>query len=165
MNTCLFRQEVHSYYYLLVVLDCHLVPYQPLSNSLRPSSLTHSLQIYYIWLTRPISHTLWEWVAKRVPTIGDICGENLCNSECNSEAWQDQVHTRQSHWGPSMAILLSTLIREVTMREVCIPHILIRVNLDYTGRIAKRGAALGAFDIKYMPCIFVKGQVLTDLVP
>ena len=49
------------------------------------------------------------------------------------------------------------MIREVTMREVCIPHILIRVNLDYTGRIAKRGAALGAFDIKYMPCISVKG--------
>ena len=32
---------------------------------------------------------------------------------------------------------------------------------DYTGRIAKWGTILGAFDIKYMPC---KGQVLVDLV-
>ena len=35
---------------------------------------------------------------------------------------------------------------------------------DYTGRIAKWGTILGAFDIKYMPCTFVKGQVLANLV-
>ena len=35
---------------------------------------------------------------------------------------------------------------------------------DYTGRIAKWGTILGAFDIKYMPHTFIKGQVLTDLV-
>ena len=35
---------------------------------------------------------------------------------------------------------------------------------DYTGRIAKWGTILGVFDIKYMPCISVKGQVLADLV-
>ena len=35
---------------------------------------------------------------------------------------------------------------------------------DYTGRIAKWGTVLGAFDIKYMPCTSVKGQVLADLV-
>ena len=63
-----------------------------------------------------------------------------------------------------MAILLSTLSREVTVREVCIPHILIKVNLDYTGRIAKWGKILRAFDIKYMPRTFIKGQVLADLV-
>ena len=34
---------------------------------------------------------------------------------------------------------------------------------DYTGRIDK-GTILGAFDIKYMPRTFVKGQVLADLV-
>ena len=55
-----------------------------------------------------------------------------------------------------MAILLSSLSREVTVREVCIPHILIGVNLDYTRRIAKWGTVLGAFDIKYMPHTFVK---------
>ena len=35
---------------------------------------------------------------------------------------------------------------------------------DYTGRIAKWGIILGAFNIKYMPRTFVKGQVLADLV-
>ena len=35
---------------------------------------------------------------------------------------------------------------------------------DYTGRIAKWGTILGVFDIKYMPCISIKGQVLADLV-
>ena len=35
---------------------------------------------------------------------------------------------------------------------------------DYTERIAKWGTILGAFDIKYMPCTSIKGQVLADLV-
>ena len=37
-------------------------------------------------------------------------------------------------------------------------------SVDYTGRIAKWGTILGAFDIKYMPRTSVKGQVLVDLV-
>ena len=36
--------------------------------------------------------------------------------------------------------------------------------VDYTGRIAKWGMILGAFDIKYMPRTSIKGEVLTDLV-
>ena len=36
----------------------------------------------------------------------------------------------QSLWDPNLAICLSILSREVTMREVCIPHILIGVNLE-----------------------------------
>ena len=35
---------------------------------------------------------------------------------------------------------------------------------DYTGRIAKWGTILGAFDIKYMPRTSIKGQILADLV-
>ena len=35
---------------------------------------------------------------------------------------------------------------------------------DYTRRIAIWGTILGAFDIKYMPQISIKGQVLADLV-
>ena len=35
---------------------------------------------------------------------------------------------------------------------------------DYTGRIAKWGIILGAFDIKYMPRTSIKGQVLSNLV-
>ena len=37
-------------------------------------------------------------------------------------------------------------------------------NADYTGRVAKWGTILGAFNIKYMPRTSVKGQVLADLV-
>ena len=35
---------------------------------------------------------------------------------------------------------------------------------DYTGRIAKWGTILEAFDIKYMSRTSIKGQVLADLV-
>ena len=37
-------------------------------------------------------------------------------------------------------------------------------NVDYTGRVARWGTILGAFDIKYMPRTSIKGQVLADLV-
>ena len=37
-------------------------------------------------------------------------------------------------------------------------------SVDYIGRTVKWGTILGAFDIKYMPRISVKGQVLTNLV-
>lgn len=35
---------------------------------------------------------------------------------------------------------------------------------DYTGRVAKWGTMLGAFDIKYLLRMTMKGQILTDLV-
>ena len=35
---------------------------------------------------------------------------------------------------------------------------------DYTGRIAKWGTKLGAYDVKYMPRTAIKGQVLADFV-
>ena len=37
-------------------------------------------------------------------------------------------------------------------------------SVNYTGRIAKWGTILGAFDIKYMPRTSAKGQILVDLV-
>ena len=36
--------------------------------------------------------------------------------------------------------------------------------LDFTRRIAKKGASLGAFDIQYKPRTSIKGQVLVDFV-
>ena len=45
-----------------------------------------------------------------------------------------------------------------------LPLKIILRSADYTGRIAKWGTILGAFDIKYMPRTSVKGQVLADLV-
>ena len=35
---------------------------------------------------------------------------------------------------------------------------------DYTGRIAKWGTMLGAYDVRYMPRTTIKGQVLADFV-
>ena len=50
---------------------------------------------------------------------------------------------------------------------IVLTQLLLRAVLrstDYTGRIAKWGTILRAFDIKYMPRTFVKGQILADLV-
>ena len=50
---------------------------------------------------------------------------------------------------------------------VVLTQLLLRTilrSVDYTGRIAKRGTILGAFDIKYMPRTSIKGQVLADLM-
>ena len=45
-----------------------------------------------------------------------------------------------------------------------LPLKLVLRSADYTGRVAKWGTILGAFDIKYMPRTSIKGQVLADLV-
>ncbi|XP_065615914.1 uncharacterized protein LOC136061713 [Quercus suber] len=45
-----------------------------------------------------------------------------------------------------------------------VPHATVLRSTDYTGRIAKWGTILGAFDIKYMPRTSVKGQILADLM-
>ena len=45
-----------------------------------------------------------------------------------------------------------------------LPLKLVLRSVDYTGRIAKWGTILGAFDIKYMPRTSIKGQVVADLV-
>ena len=36
--------------------------------------------------------------------------------------------------------------------------------LNYTGKIAKWGTSLGAYDVKYMPQTAIKGQILADFV-
>ena len=58
-------------------------------------------------------------------------------------------HYFQSH----TIVVLTQLLLKTILRSA-----------DYTGRIAKWGSILRAFDIKYMPRTFVKGQVLADLV-
>ena len=50
----------------------------------------------------------------------------------------------------------------VVLTQVLLRSLLQSAN--YIGRIAKWDTILRAFDIKYMPCISIKGQVLTDLV-
>ena len=59
------------------------------------------------------------------------------------------LHYFQSH---TIVVLTQLLLRSLLW------------SVDYTGRVAKWGTILGAFDIKYMPCTSVKGQVLVDLV-
>ena len=58
-------------------------------------------------------------------------------------------HYFQSH----IVVVLTQLLRRSLLRSA-----------DYTGKIAKWGTILGAFDIKYIPRTSVKGQVLVDLV-
>ena len=58
-------------------------------------------------------------------------------------------HYFQSH----IVVVLTQLLLKSLLRSA-----------DYTGRISKWGTILGAFDIKYIPRTFVKGQILADLV-
>ena len=50
----------------------------------------------------------------------------------------------------------------VVLTQLLLKSILQSAN--YTGKVAKWGTILGAFDIKYMPRTYIKGQVLADLV-
>ena len=56
------------------------------------------------------------------------------------------------------------LFRSTVIVLTQLPLKAVLKSADYTGRIAKWGTILGAFDIKYMPRTSVKGQVLADLV-
>ena len=63
--------KVHWYQNLLFVFNCHLIQHLLLTNSLRPSSFIHSLQIYCPELIGPRSHTFWAW-AVNIPPTGSI---------------------------------------------------------------------------------------------
>ena len=58
-------------------------------------------------------------------------------------------HYFQAH----TVVVLTQLLLKLVLRSA-----------DYTGRVAKWGTILGAFDIKYMPRTSIKGQILADLV-
>ena len=70
---------INSIHLYLIVVNTILT----VIHALKPSSLTHSLQIYCTWLTGPRSHTPQAWAVKRVTIIGTVCGKSLCVSECN----------------------------------------------------------------------------------
>ena len=55
---------INSIHLCLIVVNTILT----VIHALKPSFLTHSLQIYCIGLTDPRSHTPWAWAVKRVPT-------------------------------------------------------------------------------------------------
>ena len=50
----------------------------------------------------------------------------------------------------------------VVLTQLPLQSLLWRSN--YIGRVVKWGTILGAFDIKYLTCTVIKGQVLVDLV-
>ena len=62
--------------------------------------------------------------------------------------------------------VLADLVAEFTEPEIEeLPSFkTVLQSANYTGRIAKWGTILGAFDIKYMPRTSIKGKVLADLV-
>ena len=68
-NVNLLGLEICSYLCLLFYSNYLLNSYQPLSNSLEPSSSTHSLQIYCLGLIGSTYPIFWVWVANRDLTI------------------------------------------------------------------------------------------------
>ena len=68
-NFGLLRLKIHWHQYLLFALDCLLIQHWLLPNSLRPSSLTHTLQINCIGLIGPRLHTFWAWAPNCAPTM------------------------------------------------------------------------------------------------
>ena len=62
---------------------------------------------------------------------------------------QKLPHYFQAH----IVVVLTQLLLKAILRSA-----------DYTGRVAKWGTILGAFDIKYIPRTSIKGQVFANLV-
>ena len=60
---------------------------------------------------------------------------------------------RPHYFKPHIVVVLTQLPLKSILRSA-----------DYIERIAKWGTILRAFDIKYMPRISIKGQILVDLV-
>ena len=78
------------------------------------------------------------------------------------------------HYLPLEKAILAMVHATRKLPHYCQPHTVVVLtqlplksilrSADYTGRIAKWGTILGAFDIKYMPRTSIKGQVIADLV-
>ena len=63
-----------------------------------------------------------------------------------------------------LAIVLGTRKPHTVVILTQLPLKTILRSANYTGRVAKWGTIIGAFDIKYIPRTSIKGQVLVDLV-
>ena len=74
---------INSAHLCLIVMNIILT----VIHALKPSSLTHFLQIYCTRLTGPRSHTPWAWTAKRVLTIYIYMGAAYvpCSSALGSQ--------------------------------------------------------------------------------
>ena len=84
------------------------------------------------------------------------------------------LHEAEVHYLPLGKAILAVVLNTRKLSHYFQAHTVIVLtqlplkailqNADYTGRVAKWGTILGAFDIKYMPRTFIKGQVLANLV-
>ena len=84
------------------------------------------------------------------------------------------LHEAKVHYLPLEKAILAVVLSTHKLSHYFQAHtvvILTQLSLkiifrsaNYTGRVAKWGTILGAFDIKYMPYTSIKGQVLADLV-
>ena len=84
------------------------------------------------------------------------------------------LHEVEMHYLPLEKAILAVVLGTRKLpyyfqahKVVILTQLLLKTILrsaDYTGRIAKWGTILGAFDIKYIPRTSIKGQVLADLV-
>ena len=84
------------------------------------------------------------------------------------------LHEAEVHYLPPEKAILAVVLGTRKLHHYFQAHTVVVLtqlplktilrSADFTGRIAKWGTILGAFDIKYMPRTSVKGQVLTDLV-
>ena len=92
--------------------------------------MIHSLQIYCIRLIGLRSHILWVWATNRDSTIGAVCGENLCDSENNSQIWQIQAHIRQNPWHLNVKILSPILNVGEIGRAACTLHTQAKATLE-----------------------------------
>ena len=75
------------------------------------------------------------------------------------------LHEAEVRYLPLEKAILAVVLGTRKLPHYFQPHtVVVLRSADYTGRIAKWGIILGAYDIKYMPRTSVKGQVLVDLV-
>ena len=74
---------------------------------------------------------------------------------------------REDHFGGDVSYAKATphYLQEHTVIVVTqLPFRSTLRSVDYSRRITKRSAVLGAFDFRYVPCALVKGLTLTGLV-
>ena len=84
----------------------------------------------------------WAQAKNHDPTIGAVCGNCLCDNECNSWLGWDQAPISKS---PRWEVMVASL-------------------LYYVGRIAKWYPVLGASNTMCVPCTPVRSQILANLV-
>ena len=75
----------------------------------------------------------------RDPTIGAVCGENLCISKYNSSIWQDQVHIKQVRIRQNLQAFINKMISLISSvkeigknieKAVYIPPILMEATFE-----------------------------------